>query len=167
MTWIEGTSLLTRTYFENEAVWLCTRCEDVGRENGRRLARRAQDEKLMVHRTNARHSSHSAATRQPSSAVDGLRPVINLVRGCKVMITRNIAYRYGLANGTRGRLVGVVYPVGAPAGSFPEALCRQRARVVWPRLLPGRAKVGAHPAQSQRQGRHTPDSRALPRRRWL
>ena len=38
------------------------------------------------------------------------------------MVTRNIAYRYGLANGTRGRLVGVVDPVGAPVGSFPEAL---------------------------------------------
>ena len=38
------------------------------------------------------------------------------------MITRNIAYKYGLANGTRGRLVGVVYPAGAPVGTFPEAL---------------------------------------------
>ena len=48
---------------------------------------------------------HKAAKRQPSSAFDGLRRVINLVRGCKVMITRNIAYKYGLANGTRGKLV--------------------------------------------------------------
>ena len=41
------------------------------------------------------------------------------------MITRNIAYKYGLANGTRGRLVGVVYPVGAPAGyTTPTSLLR-------------------------------------------
>ena len=38
------------------------------------------------------------------------------------MLTRNIAYKYGLANGTRGKLVGVVYPAGSPVGSFPEAL---------------------------------------------
>ena len=38
------------------------------------------------------------------------------------MLTRNIAYKYGLANGTRGKLVGVVYAPGAPVGTFPEAL---------------------------------------------
>ena len=38
---------------------------------------------------------------------------------------------------------------------------------MWHRLLPGRAKVGADPAQAQRQGRHTPDSRAVSCRRWL
>ncbi len=38
------------------------------------------------------------------------------------MITRNIAYKYGVANGSRGHLVGVVYAVGAPVGTFPEAL---------------------------------------------
>jgi len=37
------------------------------------------------------------------------------------MIVRNIAYRYGLANGTRGKLVGVVYGAGG-VGTFPEAL---------------------------------------------
>ena len=38
------------------------------------------------------------------------------------MITRNVAYLYGLANGTRGVLVGVVYPPDARAGDMPEAL---------------------------------------------
>ena len=38
------------------------------------------------------------------------------------MLTRNIAYQYGLANGTRGNLVGVVYPAGVSVGCFPEAL---------------------------------------------
>ena len=82
-TWIEGTSQRSRKYFQTEAVWLCTRCEDVGSENGRKLAHKAQDEKLLVHRIHARHSTHKAAKRQPSSAFDGLRRVINLVRGCR------------------------------------------------------------------------------------
>ena len=38
------------------------------------------------------------------------------------MISRNVAYLYGLANGTRGKLIGVVYPPDAPAGTMPEAL---------------------------------------------
>ena len=81
-----------KEYFKPQAVWLCTRCEDVGCENSKRLAHKAQDEKLLVHRIHACHSQHKAAKRQPSSAFDGLRSFINLVRGCKVMITRNIAY---------------------------------------------------------------------------
>lgn len=38
------------------------------------------------------------------------------------MITRNIAYKFGLANGTRGTLVGVVYESGEAVGSFPAAV---------------------------------------------
>ena len=91
-----------KTYFDNAAVWLCTRNEDVGRENGRRLARRAQAEELIVRRASVRHSAHKAAKRQPSSALDGLRPAINLARGCKARITRSIA-----ANGAHSRLVSV------------------------------------------------------------
>ena len=111
-----------KKYFQTEAVWLCTRCEDVGAENGKRLAHLAQDEKKLVHQIQAKHSDHKDAKRQSSAAFDGLRRVVNLARGCKVMITRNIAYKYGLANGTRGKLIGVVYPPGAPVGVFPEAL---------------------------------------------
>ena len=37
-------------------------------------------------------------------------------------VTRSIAYKYGLANGTRGTLVGVVYPAGGKVCEFPEAL---------------------------------------------
>ena len=72
-----------KKYFQTEAVWLCTRCEDVGSENGKKLADKAQDEKLLIHRIHARHLSHKASTRQLSSAFDGLRGVINLVRGAK------------------------------------------------------------------------------------
>ena len=74
----------------------------------------------MVHKIYALHSMKSAR-KLPGSAFAGLRRVVHLVRGCRVMITRNIAYLSGLANGTRGTLVGVVYGEDG-VGSFPEAL---------------------------------------------
>ena len=40
---------------------LCTHCEDVDRQNGKKLARKTQDEKLLLHPINARHLSHKAA----------------------------------------------------------------------------------------------------------
>ena len=79
-----------KRHFEEEAVWLCARCEDVGSRNGRKLAHMAEDGKLLVHKISAEHSSKSAR-KQTSQAFDGLRPVVHLVRGCKVMITRNVA----------------------------------------------------------------------------
>ncbi len=109
-----------KAYFENEAVWLCARCEDVGGRNGRKLAHMAEDGKLLIHQIHSENSTKTAR-KQPSSAFDGLRQRIHLVRGCKVMLTRNVAYLYGLANGTRGNLVGVVYGPGG-VGTFPEAL---------------------------------------------
>ena len=109
-----------KEHFENEALWLCARCEDVGGRNGRKLANMAETEKKLIHQIHAVHSSRSAK-KLTSSVFDGLRSVINLVRGCKVVLTRNIAYLYGLANGTRGRFIGVVYGPGG-VGSFPEAL---------------------------------------------
>ena len=109
-----------KAYFEECAVWLCARCEDVGCRNGRKLAHMAEDLQEIVHQICAQHSSKSAR-RYSSNAFGGLRSVINLVRSCKLMITLNIAYHYGLANGTRGSLVGVVYGPGG-VGSFPEAL---------------------------------------------
>ena len=99
---------------------MCARCEDVGSRNGRKLAHVAQDEKKLVHQIQAEHSTKSAR-KQPSKTFDGLRQVINLVRGCLIMLTRNVAYLYGLANGTRGKLVGVVYGPGG-VGSLPEAI---------------------------------------------
>ena len=110
-----------KDYFNNEAVWLCARREDVGSHNGRKLAKMAEEGQLLIHKINAVHSGHKNARKQPSEVFEGLRSVVHLVRGCKVMLTCNIACRYGLANGTRGKLVGVVYgPAGI--GSFPEAI---------------------------------------------
>jgi hypothetical protein len=81
----------------------------------------AEDRKQLVHKIEAIHSRHKNARKESSKTFDGLRSVIHLVRGCKIILTRNIAYLYGLANGSRGKLVGVVYgPEGV--GSFPEAI---------------------------------------------
>ena len=124
-----------KAYFDKEAVWLCARCEDVGSRNGRKLAHMAEDGKLLVHKVHA-HNSNKSARKQPSSAFDGLREVIHLVRGCKIMITRNVAYLYGLANGTRGKLVGVVYGPGG-VGSLPEAIVVEVPDYCGPQFYPG------------------------------
>ena len=75
-----------KDYFNQKAVWLCSRCEDVGQQNGRKLASRAQDKELLVHKIVALHpgskGSASKAAKLGSSAFDGLRPVVHLVRGC-------------------------------------------------------------------------------------
>ena len=44
----------------------------------------------------AQHTRHKAAAKQLSSAFDGLRRAIHMVRGWKLMLTRNIAYDKGL-----------------------------------------------------------------------
>ena len=107
-------------YFENQALWLCARCEDVGQRNGRKLAHMAEDNKDLIHQIKAQHSSKSAK-KLSSSAFGGLRGVVNLVRGCKTVLNRNVAYQFGLANGTRGKFIGAVYGPGG-VGTFPEAL---------------------------------------------
>ena len=125
-----------KQYFETNAVWLCARCEDVGVRNGRKLAHLAQDSAQPVHRVLAYHSARSARYKL-AEAFSGLRSVVNLVRGCKIMITRNVCYNYGLANGTRGTLVGVVYPRGSKMGTFPEAIVVSVPDYCGPVFYPG------------------------------
>ena len=132
-----------KDYFENKAVWLCARNEDVGTRNGRKLANLVESERHIIHAIKA--ESRESARKLPSTAFDGLRDLIHLVRECKVMLTRNVAYRYGLANGTRGTLVGVVYGPGG-VGTFPEALvvclpdycgpCFYKGEPKWVPILP-------------------------------
>jgi hypothetical protein len=139
-----------KRYFEEKAVWLCARCEDVGSRNGRKLADMAEGEKKLVHRIKA--ESRKSARNLPSSAFDGLRDVINLVRGCKIMITRNVAYLYGLANGTRGTLVGVVYGPGG-VNTLPEALVVEVPEYCGPVFYPGEPKwVPVLPLTSMKEG---------------
>ena len=73
-----------------------------------------------IHHISAVHS-HKNARGLPSTAFDGLRDVVNIVRGCEVVITRNVAYLHGLASGTRGKVVGVIYGHGE-IRDFPEAI---------------------------------------------
>jgi hypothetical protein len=127
-----------REYFESHALWLCARCEDVGSRNGRKLAHMAEDGKELIHQIHAIHSSKSA--KKLSSAVfDGLRGVVNLVRGCKMVLTRNVAYLYGLANGTRGTMIGIVYGAGG-VGSFPEAVIGEFPDYCGPAFYPDEPK---------------------------
>ena len=117
-----------KEHFENNAVWLCARCEDVGTRNGRKLAHLAIDRGLVIHQINAVHTtratskSSTSIKRKSAEAFGGLRTVVNLVVRCKIMITRNVAYHYGLANGTRGELIGIVYLLDTNLCSFPEAV---------------------------------------------
>jgi hypothetical protein len=140
-----------KRYFENEALWLCARCEDVGDRNGRKLADIAIHGKLLIHQIQAVNSRKSA-NKFSSSAFEGLRQVVNLVRGCKVVLTRNVAYLYGLANGTRGKLVGVVYGPGG-VGTFPEALVVEVSDYCGPAFYPEEPKwVPILPKLSYKEG---------------
>ena len=141
-----------KTYFEDEAVWLCARCEDVGARNGRKLARMAEAGKQVVHQIKAEHQGSKHAKKQPSKAFEGLREVVNLVRGCKIMITRNVAYLHGLANGTRGKLVGIVYGPGG-IGTLPEALVVEVPEYCGPAFYPEEPKwVPILPMTSVKEG---------------
>lgn len=120
-TWTGGPDEGAEKYFEDEAGWLCARCEDVGARNGRKLRGMVEQDHKVIHRIKAEHRGSKQARKQPSKAFEGLRDVVHLVRGCKVMLTRNISYAYGLANGSRGNFVGVVYGPGG-LGTFPEAI---------------------------------------------
>jgi hypothetical protein len=40
-----------KTYFDEHAVWLCARCEDVGKRNGRKLAQAAEDQATIIHQS--------------------------------------------------------------------------------------------------------------------
>jgi hypothetical protein len=72
------------------------------------------------------------------------------------MLTRNVAYLYGLANGTRGTFVGAVYAEGAKVGSFPEALIVEVPDYCGPVLYPGEPKwVVVLPMTSVKQGTRT------------
>ena len=83
------------------------------------------------------------------------------------MLTRAIAYKYGLANGTRGKLVGVVYPAGAPVGSFPEALVVEVPEYCGPAFYPSEPKwVPILPKVSIKES-NAPDSRTVSGCRWL
>ena len=71
----------------------------------------AEDQHELIHQIWGQHSKISAK-KLPSSACNGLRSVVNLVRHCKMALTKNVAYLFGLANGTRGKLIGFVYGRG-------------------------------------------------------
>ena len=44
-----------KAHFDNKAVWLCARCEDVGCRSGSKLARKAEDGKELAHKITSLH----------------------------------------------------------------------------------------------------------------
>ena len=68
------------------------------------------------------------------------------------MLTHNVAYLYGLANGTRGKLVGVVYgPDGI--GSLPEAIVVDVPQYCGPAFYPNEPRwVPILPIESMKEG---------------
>ena len=141
-----------REHFENEAVWLCARCEDVGARNGRKLRQLVENDKQVLHRIHAVHQGPKSARKQPAKAFEGLRDVLHLVRGCKVMLTRNVAYHYGLANGTRGKLIGIVY-TDAGFKALPEAIVIEVEGYTGPVFYPEEPKwVPILPMTSVKEG---------------
>ena len=56
------------------------------------------------------------------------------------MLTRNMFYKYGLANGTHCKLVGAVYPEGSTVGSFSEAFVVEAPEYCGPAFFPSEPK---------------------------
>jgi hypothetical protein len=68
------------------------------------------------------------------------------------MLTRNVAYLYGLANGTRGKFIGVVYGPGG-VGTFPEAIVVEVPDYCGPSFYPDEPKwVPILPMFSRKEG---------------
>ena len=57
----------------------------------------------------------ATARRAPADAASGLKTVLFLAKGAKVMLTKNLWQEVGLVNGIRGEVVEIVYTEGAPA----------------------------------------------------
>ena len=71
-----------KRYFEEEALWLCARCEDVGHRNGKKLAEMAKKDEKLVHRIHALHSKHKNAKKMAAAAFDGIGGLQRLVGWC-------------------------------------------------------------------------------------
>ena len=68
------------------------------------------------------------------------------------MLARNVAYLHGLANGTRGKLVGIVYGPGG-IGTFPEAIVVEIPDYCGPAFYPDEPKwVPILPMTSVKEG---------------
>ena len=72
-----------KRYFDEEAVWLCARCEDVGARNGRKLRTMVEQGCQVVHKIEAvhlgTHSQQKRAKKCDSKVFEGLRDTVHLV----------------------------------------------------------------------------------------
>ena len=70
---------------------------DRRQRNGRKLAHIAEDSEDLIHQIQAQHSGKSVRMLS-LSAFGGLRELIKLIRGCVTVLSKNVAYEFGLAN---------------------------------------------------------------------
>lgn len=152
MTWIAAMSTTSRNFFPKMRPYgSALDVKMLASATGESLRTRLRTNKNKIHKIEAEHYNKSAK-KQPSTSLDGLRQVIHLVLYCRVMLGRNVAYLYGLANGTRGKLIGVVYgPAGT--GSLPEALIFEVPDYCGPAFYPDEPKwVPILPKFSRKSG---------------
>jgi hypothetical protein len=74
----------------------------------KRRAKKANPLHLDYLRAEERHYLHSL----PDNKFDRLPPALLLYAGKYVLFTHNMSIKYGIANGTRGRVVGYQFPPG-------------------------------------------------------
>ena len=72
-----------------------------------------------IAKVKAIHSDNIAERAKPEVAW-GLRSVIYLARGAKVMLGMNLMQKYGLVNGSKGWIKDIVYRKGTGPTSVPE-----------------------------------------------
>ena len=115
-------------------------CKNVGQRNGLKLASMASKMSMPIHRIKARYTGLKSSKKKSSQEFNGLRRVIHLAVGCKVVITRNVSYLYGLANGARGKVVGFVYTKDAKLDTLPEAIVVEVPDYTGPAFYPSEPK---------------------------
>ncbi|CAK0879229.1 unnamed protein product [Prorocentrum cordatum] len=108
-----------RRALETDALWLTTENKKVGERNGAKLARHSEANGAPVFAFDAVHSDPRAEKRPPDEFYQ-LRTKVHLSVGAPVLLTSNLLWelrvvRFGLMNGARGRVVGIVMDAAPPA----------------------------------------------------
>ena len=84
---------------------------------------------------NAVHQNRRSEGADPRDAMN-LQPVLHLAVGCRVMYTRNAWQDGRLVNGTKGRVLYIIYRRGNSPPSLPDCVIVQFDEYVGPSFLP-------------------------------
>ena len=149
-------------YFKQKAMWLCARRQDVEMRNAMKLMQLAQSEEQIVHQIYAqqvRINEGEALPKYNITVTGGfrrLRRVLQLVRGCKIMLSCDVKRDWGMTQFARGSLIGIVYGKDG-IGNFPEAIVVDLPDYVGPFVFyPGHPTwVPIRPMMESVSGKHT------------